>query len=58
MRDPIVLALDSGTSSVRTIAFGRDARPRSSAQEEIAQSYPEPGHVEHDPEEIWQRQLA
>ena len=28
------------------------------AQQEIRQIYPQPGSVEHDPEEIWTRQLA
>ena len=53
-----VLALDQGTTSSRAILFGRDGRPIASAQEEFEQIYPQPGHVEHDPEAIWKSQLA
>jgi glycerol kinase len=52
-----VLALDQGTTSSRAILFGRDGRPIASAQEEFEQIYPQPGHVEHDPEAIWKSQL-
>jgi glycerol kinase len=52
-----VLALDQGTTSSRAILFGRDGRPIASAQEEFPQIYPQPGHVEHDPEAIWKSQL-
>jgi glycerol kinase len=52
-----VLALDQGTTSSRAILFGRDGRPIASAQEEFEQLYPQPGHVEHDPEAIWKSQL-
>jgi glycerol kinase len=53
-----VLALDQGTTSSRAILFGRDGRAVSSAQQEFPQIFPEPGHVEHDPEAIWSSQLA
>lgn len=53
----VVLALDQGTTSSRAIVFGRDGLPRGLAQRELTQFYPRPGHVEHDPEEIWQGQL-
>src|ERR1700722_6575367 len=52
-----VLALDQGTTSSRAILFGRDGRPIASAQEEFEQIYPQPGHVEHDPEALWKAQL-
>jgi glycerol kinase len=52
-----VLALDQGTTSSRAILFGHDGRPIASAQEEFEQIYPQPGHVEHDPEAIWKTQL-
>lgn len=52
-----VLALDQGTTSSRAIIFGRDGRPVASAQQEFPQIYPQPGHVEHDPESIWESQL-
>ncbi|WP_428420847.1 glycerol kinase GlpK [Methylibium sp.] len=53
-----LLALDQGTSSSRSIVFGRDGRIRAMAQREFRQIYPRPGWVEHDPMEIWQTQLA
>jgi glycerol kinase len=52
-----VLALDQGTTSSRAILFGRDGRPVAMAQREFPQLFPSPGHVEHDPEAIWQSQL-
>ena len=52
-----VLALDQGTTSSRAIVFGRDGRAVASAQQEFPQIYPQPGHVEHDPEAIWNSQL-
>jgi glycerol kinase len=53
-----ILALDQGTTSSRAIRFGRDGRPLGTAQREFPQLYPSPGHVEHDPEAIWETQLA
>jgi glycerol kinase len=53
-----VLALDQGTTSSRAILFDHDGRPRFSASQEFKQYYPQPGWVEHDPEEIWQSQLS
>jgi glycerol kinase len=53
-----VLALDQGTTSSRALLFDRAARPLAMAQRELTQRYPQPGWVEHDPEEIWQGQLA
>jgi len=53
-----VLALDQGTTSSRAIVFGHDGRPAAVAQREFPQIFPGPGHVEHDPEAIWESQLA
>ncbi len=52
-----VLALDQGTTSSRAILFDRTGRPISVAQRELRQHYPQPGWVEHDPDEIWSSQL-
>jgi len=54
----LVLALDQGTSSSRAILFDHAGNAVGSAQEPFEQIYPRPGWVEHDPEEIWQTQLA
>jgi glycerol kinase len=51
-----ILALDQGTTSSRAIVFGKDGRPIAVAQEEFEQIFPQPGHVEHDPEAIWKTQ--
>ncbi|HEY0868053.1 MAG TPA: glycerol kinase, partial [Fimbriimonas sp.] len=53
-----VLALDQGTTSSRAILFDRSGRAVRSAQREFPQRYPRPGWVEHDPNEIWESQLA
>jgi len=53
-----VLALDQGTTSSRSILFGRDGRAVATAQREFPQIFPGPGLVEHDPEAIWSSQLA
>jgi glycerol kinase len=55
---PYILSLDSGTSSVRAILFDHDGQVCAVAQKEIRQIYPNPGWVEHDPEEIWFTQMA
>lgn len=52
-----VLALDQGTTSSRAILFDRDGQPVASAQREFTQIFPQPGWVEHDPDEIWNTQL-
>jgi glycerol kinase len=56
-RPTAVLALDQGTTSSRAIVFGHDGAILGMAQEAFAQHYPEPGWVEHDPEDIWDTQL-
>jgi glycerol kinase len=53
-----ILALDQGTTSSRSIVFDHDGRIHAIAQQEFKQHYPQPGWVEHDPEEIWTTQLA
>src|ERR1035441_9592696 len=48
-------AIDQGTTSTRFIVFDRAGRIAASAQKEHEQIYPQPGWVEHDPDEIWFR---
>jgi glycerol kinase len=50
-----IAALDQGTTSTRLIVFNRAGKIVSCAQREHAQHYPQPGWVEHDAREIWQR---
>ena len=53
-----LLALDQGTSSSRAIVFHRSGAVVAMAQREFAQIFPQPGWVEHKPQEIWDTQLA
>ena len=55
-----ILALDQGTTSSRAIVFDRAGTPIAVAQQEFRQFFPQPGWVEHDPEEIFasQRDVA
>ncbi|MDE2452119.1 MAG: glycerol kinase GlpK [Burkholderiales bacterium] len=52
-----ILALDQGTSSSRSIVFDERGGLVAMAQREFRQIFPQPGWVEHDPEEIWTSQL-
>ncbi|TAN32127.1 glycerol kinase [bacterium] len=49
----MVLSLDEGTTGATALAVGLDGEVRGQGYREITQHYPEPGWVEHDPEEIW-----
>ena len=53
MKLQVVLALDAGTTSVRTLAVSPSAEILTTSQQEFNQIYPKPGLIEHDPEEIW-----
>ena len=48
-------AIDQGTTSTRFTVFDRSGRAVATAQKEHEQIYPQPGWVEHDPQEIWRR---
>ena len=48
-------AIDQGTTSTRFIVFDKAGAIVSVAQKEHEQILPQPGWVEHNPEEIWQR---
>ena len=52
-----LLALDQGTTSSRAIVFDDAGSIVKIEQKEFKQHYPQPGWVEHDPEEIWESQL-
>lgn len=51
-------AIDQGTTSTRFIIFDHAGKVVACAQKEHRQIYPQPGWVEHDAEEIWQRTQA
>ena len=48
-----ILAIDQGTTSSRAMVYDTNGRRLAEAQRELRQIYPQPGWVEHDPEEIW-----
>ncbi len=54
----VVLAIDAGTTGVRTLAFDENGTLSDIAYRELVQHYPKPGWVEHDPTEIWQHVVS
>ena len=50
-----IASIDQGTTSTRCMIFDHAGRVISLAQKEHRQIYPQPGWVEHDPLEIWER---
>jgi len=57
MSKQYILALDQGTTSSRAILFDHQGRATAVAQQEFEQLFPQPGWVEHRPEDIWSSQL-
>ncbi|MEG4329115.1 glycerol kinase GlpK [Microcoleus sp. herbarium5] len=55
MAKKYVAAIDQGTTSTRFIVFDRQGQIFCKDQQEHQQIYPQPGWVEHNPDEIWQR---
>ncbi len=51
----LVLALDAGTTGVRALAINESSEVVGLAYREFTQHFPEPGWVEHDLDEIWDR---
>ena len=52
------LALDQGTTGSAALVVDAEGRVLASADREISQRYPEPGWVEHDPDEIYDTTVA
>lgn len=52
-----LLAIDQGTTSTRAMIFDAQGKPFAKHQIELKQYFPQPGWVEHDPEEIWESVL-
>ena len=48
-----VIAIDAGTTGIRSRAVFTDDRPTVASYREFTQHFPRPGWVEHDPAEIW-----
>ena len=55
---PSILALDQGTTSSRAVVVHQDGTILGTGQREFRQHYPEPGWVEHDPEDLIETTLA
>jgi glycerol kinase len=53
-----ILALDQGTTSSRALLFDEHGAIRAVAQREFDQIFPQPGWVEHNPEQIASSQIA
>ena len=54
MAEPLILALDQGTTSTRAILFDATGRALSEAGRPLEQFYPDDGWVEHDAEAIFE----
>ncbi len=54
----LILAIDQGTTSTRSILFDNAFRAVASAQEEFTQHYPASGWVEHDASDLWSTTAA
>ena len=53
-----IISLDQGTTSSRAIIFDHSGTIIAVAQKEFTQHFPQPGWVEHDPEDIWSSQFS
>ncbi|MEO5653345.1 MAG: FGGY family carbohydrate kinase, partial [Marmoricola sp.] len=53
-----VLAIDAGTTGVTAIVVTADGSIAARGHQQLQQHLPQPGWVEHAPEEIWQATLA
>ena len=50
----VVIAIDAGTTGVRSFAVDESGRPTGYTYREFTQHFPQPGWVEHDATEIWE----
>jgi len=53
MRDPLVLAIDQGTTGTTALLLDAKGTVRGRGYAELPQHFPKPGWVEHDGQEIW-----
>jgi glycerol kinase len=51
---PIILAIDQGSGSTKALAINLNGEVLAQSEVKITTSFPQPGWVEQDPEEIWQ----
>src|SRR6187399_1679894 len=50
----LILAIDQGTTGSTALVIDRSIRVLATHNVEYKNHYPKPGHVEHDPDEIWE----
>ena len=53
LRSPVSIAIDAGTTGVRSLVVDERGRVVDLAYRELTQHFPQPGRVEHDADEIW-----
>lgn len=58
MEHRYILALDQGTSSSRALLFDHQGNVVAKAYKPVRQIYPQPGWVEHHPQELWAGQAG
>jgi len=58
MNNPLILAIDQGTSGTKSIIFNKEGEIRARASVSLKSYYPQTGFVEQDPEEIYQNVLV
>jgi glycerol kinase len=54
----VIMAIDQGTTGTTVILLDRELNVKSQGYKTFQQIYPQPGWVEHDPEDIWDSVLA
>ena len=58
MSSDLILAIDQGTTGTTCLLVDAGLQVRARASREFPQHFPQPGWVEHDPEELWSSVLA
>lgn len=58
MAEPLILAIDQGTSSTKCLLVAPDGRIVARGSAPLGEQHPAPGWVDQDPEELWQSVLA
>jgi glycerol kinase len=53
-----VLAIDEGTTGITALLINENGQVISKAYQEVLQFYPQPGWIEQDPQEIFQKTVA
>ena len=49
----MILAIDQGTTGTTCLVVDESLRPIGRGYRALEQHFPQPGWVEHDPDEIW-----